>query len=278
MNIERVLAHYETDADLTETVLAAIRKKKGSLHGVTVEDLVPMEGFHIRGRKATVELAGLLDIAPSHRVLDLGSGPGGTARYLAANWGCRVTGIDLSHSYARLSAALSKITGLAEKTSFVCGTALRLPFQAARFDMAWSDHVQMNIPEKARSIREIRRVLKPCGEIAFHEVFAGPRGEPFLPAPWSAEAATSWIIPEADFEEMLTENGFRIRQWEDVTEISDRWFQKMQARKNTDAPGPIGIHLVMGPDAEEKIANMGRSLASGRARVIMGVAQKKPDP
>ena len=274
MDIQRLLAHYHVDSDLSGTVLAAIKQAKGSLSGLTADDLIAIDGFHIRGRKSTVELAKQLDITPRDRVLDLGSGSGGTARYLATRFDCRVLGIDLTASYVKLATVLSGLLGISGLTEFVCGNAMALPFQEERFDIVWSDHVQMNIADKEHFAKEIQRVLKPGGKVAVHEVFTGPGGEPFLPVPWSSDAATSFMVHETDMKQIFADTGFSVLKWEDVTAISDQWFQKMRAKRAAEAPPPIGIHLLMGPRAEEKIANMGRSLSDGRARVIMGLLEK----
>lgn len=276
MNMEQIAAHYDIDADLTSSVLAAIEKEKGSLTGICADDLIPVDGFHTRGRKSTVELARLLEVNPGagDRVLDLGSGSGGTARYLASRFGCRVVGIDLIPAYVRLAHELSGLIGIADKTAFICGNVLDLPFADAGFDIVWTDHVQMNLPDKKQFAAEIARVLKPGGKIAVHEVFTGDQGDPFLPAPWSGEAATSFMVRAEEMQAVFRKMNLLIRQWQDVTEISNQWFQKMQARRNAGPIPPLGIHLLMGPNTAEKMANMGRSLAQGHARVILGLVEK----
>ena len=85
-----------------------------------------MSGFHIRGRPATIELAQRADLQPTHRVLDLGSGLGGTARYLAHTVGCHVTGIDLTAEYGAVVRMLSAKVGLIDRTAFQQGSALAL--------------------------------------------------------------------------------------------------------------------------------------------------------
>ena len=274
MTNDRITQHYDVDKNLTANVLSAIKAEKGSLDNLAVDDLIAIDGFHIRGRKSTIELAERLNLNSNDNVLDIGSGSGGTARYLAARHGCRVTGIDLTPSYAELAAELSKHLGLDDRTVFACGNGAELPFKTESFDIAWTDHVQMNILDKNHYISELRRVLKPAGKIALHEVFTGKNGPPFLPAPWSSDPSTSFIVHADDMKDRLSGMGFVVVEWTDVTEISSQWFQKMQSRKKAKPPTPLGIHLLMGPNAAEKMTNMGRSLAEGRATVILGVLQK----
>jgi ubiquinone/menaquinone biosynthesis C-methylase UbiE len=277
MDLERITRHYQTDEQLTETVLEAIREEKSSLENLSLDDLIAIDGFHTRGKKATVELSGLLSPRPgsADSVLDLGSGSGGTARYLATRFGCRVTGLDLTPSYVKLSRALSGLLGISEKTAFVCGNALALPFASEVFDLVWSDHVQMNISDKALFAREIHRVLKPGGSMAVHEVFSGASEAPAFPLPWASEADSSFTVKESRMRRILEKQGLFVSNWEDVTEISAAWFEKMQKKNRPTGRQALGLHLLMGPFAKEKIANMGRNLSEGRVRVIMGVVQKQ---
>ena len=84
---------------------------------------------------------------------------------------------------------LSEHLGLGSKTEFSQGSALELPCQDESFDLAWTEHVQMNIEDKARFYGEIARVLRPGGKLAFHDIFRGPGEPPFYPAPWAGDAA-----------------------------------------------------------------------------------------
>jgi len=273
MDMDRIIAHYNVD-DLTGRVLSALEQEKGSLREITIDDLVPIEGFHIRGRKSTVELAELLQIDPGDRVLDVGAGPGGTARYLSATFGCRSVGIDLTPNYVKLADTLSQLVGLGDRTAFACANALELPFADESFDIVWTEHVQMNIADKERFVSELTRILKPSGKIAFHDVFRGRQGDPYLPVPWSGDASTSFIVHADELKQVFTEKNLEVLHWKDLTEISNQWFQKQRERMKKSTPSPFGIHLLMGPNAKEKIANIGRSLADGRAQVIFGVLQK----
>jgi len=75
-------------------------------------DLGALEDFHTMGRIATGQLAELARITSRDRVLDAGAGIGGTARFLAAQYGCQVTAIDLTAEYCETASWLNKLTGL----------------------------------------------------------------------------------------------------------------------------------------------------------------------
>lgn len=159
---ESVQAHY-TRSGLGDLILAALEKAGKDLNRLTPEDLAPIDEFHIRGRAATLELARAASVDATKRVLDVGSGVGGTSRCLAREFGCRVTGIDLTDEYCRATAMLSDRIGLAELVDYRQGDATNLPFPDASFDVVWTEHVAMNIPDKPTLYREMYRVLKPGG-------------------------------------------------------------------------------------------------------------------
>lgn len=159
---ESVQAHY-TRSGLGDLILAALERAGKNLNRLTPEDLAPIDEFHIRGRTATLELARAAKVDATKRVLDVGSGVGGTSRCLAREFGCRVTGIDLTEEYCSAAAMLSDRTGLGELVDYRHGDATSLPFPDASFDIVWTEHAAMNIPDKPRLYQEMYRVLKPGG-------------------------------------------------------------------------------------------------------------------
>ena len=180
---DTIEAHY-TRSDLGSAILAALEKSGKDLDRLTPEDLAPVDEFHIRGRAATLELARAARLDSSRRVLDVGSGIGGTSRCLAREFGCRVTGIDLTEEYCRTAAMLSARIGLADLVDYRQGDATNLPFADASFDVVWTEHAAMNIPDKLRLYREMHRVLEP--RHARHpRHLAGPSGAVLFPVPWA---------------------------------------------------------------------------------------------
>src|SRR5580700_10209037 len=91
----KVREHYRATG-LTGRIKSALATITPEDQPLTVAQLAPLDQFHTRGILATAELAGAAGLEPSSRVLDLGCGIGGPARYLAATFGCKVTGVDLS--------------------------------------------------------------------------------------------------------------------------------------------------------------------------------------
>jgi ubiquinone/menaquinone biosynthesis C-methylase UbiE len=124
------------------------------------KNLATLDQFHTRGLAATADLAKLAKITEETSVLDIGSGLGGPARFLAESYGCRVVGVDLSEPFVEAARYLSQRTGQSDRTSFETGSALALPFSDGDFDVALLQHVAMNIADRATLYAEIRRVAE----------------------------------------------------------------------------------------------------------------------
>lgn len=109
--MEDSVAQHYTHGSLEEAILSALAASgKDSAHQ-TLEDLAPVDEFHVGGRQATMDLAAQLPFKPEDLVLDIGSGLGGASRYFAQIRRCRVIGIDLTEEYVRTPRRLRKVRG-----------------------------------------------------------------------------------------------------------------------------------------------------------------------
>ena len=131
------------------------------------------------------------------RVLDAGAGIGGTARFLAATYGCQVTAVDLTEEYCETAGWLNQLTGLDEAITVRQADVTDLPFADAAFDVVTSQHVQMNVADKARLYAEARRVLADGGRLAIWDITAGEPGPLDYPLPWADQPGRSHLVPAA---------------------------------------------------------------------------------
>ena len=263
--------HYRATG-LTERLKTALTALGPENQRLTPEQLGTLDQFHTRGLAATTELAKLAGITADMSVLDVGSGVGGPARFLAATYGCRVTGVDLSQPFVDAARYLTERTEQSGQVSFQTASALELPFDDDRFDVVLLQHVAMNISDRARLYREIRRVLKSGGRFTTFDVVS-MSGEPHYPVPWARTPATSFLLTAAATREAIEPAGFRTLAWRDDTEVAKAWIAQLRASRPLPSPN---LGVVMGPEFAQLAANLGRNLMDGRLGILTAVFEAAP--
>jgi len=258
--------HYDATG-LTDRLKIALAALGPEDQPLTPKQLAALDQFHTRGLAATADLAKLAGITADMSVLDVGSGVGGPARFLAETRGCRVTGIDLSEPFVDAARYLAERTGQSERVSFHTASALDLPFEGSSFDVVLLQHVAMNIAERARLYQEIRRVLKPGGRFATFDVVANGH-EPYYPVPWARTPATSFLLTADATREAIEQANFRTLTWQDDTEAAKAWFAELRASGPQPSPN---LGVVMGPGFAELAANLGRNLMEDRLGILTAV-------
>lgn len=261
--LDGVRDHYRA-TDLTDRLKTALAGLGPEDQRLKPEQLAALDQFHTRGLAATAELANLAGITAEMSVLDVGSGIGGPARFLAETYCCQVMGIDLSEPFVEAARYLTERTGQSEQVSFQTASALALPFGDGRFDVALLQHVAMNISDRARLYREIRRTLKSGGRFATFDVVLNS-GDPHYPAPWARTPATSFLLTAAATRDAIETAGFRTLAWQDDTEAAKAWITQLRA---SELPPSPNLGVVMGSDFAQLAANLGRSLLEGRLGVL----------
>jgi len=268
-----VRAHYERDR-LYEEIIAALTVAGTDVARLTVRDLAPVDHFHGRGVEATAEMAALLPVSADDHLLDIGSGLGGPARYMADRFGCRVTGIDLTDAFCDVARRLTDCVGLSARVDFRQGSALDLPFEAQSFDAAYTQNVSMNIADKGRFHAEAFRVIRPGGHFALSELTLGDGGAPVFPTPWSDDGSTSHLVTEAETLASLSGAGFAVVEVLDKTEAALASFARMRERIARDGPPRLGVHIIMGDRGRDKGRNSARNIEEGRTRPIEILCRK----
>ena len=231
------------------------------------EQLAGLDQFHTRGLAATRELAALAGIGVETVVLDVGSGIGGPARFLAATFGCKVTGVDLSQPFVDGARYLTQRTGQIDRVTFEVGSALELPLPDSSFDVALLQHVAMNIQDRAGLYHEIHRVLHKGGTFATYDIVLRS-GDPHYPVPWATSPATSFLLPAEATSDAIKAAGFVPVVIQDNTEAAKVWAEEVRA---SDAPPMPHLGVVMGSGFPELTGNLARNLLEDRIGVLTAV-------
>jgi sarcosine/dimethylglycine N-methyltransferase len=229
-----VVRHYGAE-NITARVLAALRAVYGPDAPITPDMVAPIDHFHGMGLAATRELGSALQPKASDHLLDIGCRIGGPARWFAARFGCRVTGVDLTESYCEAARQLTNLAGLTDRVTILHGSALSLPMPDASFEAAYSQAVLMNISDKRGFALEAFRVLRPGGMLAMSALV---RSEPYYPLPWAMTQASSFLATPDQIRTELKAGGFEILSLCDTTVATIEAFTPILKRLETEGCRP----------------------------------------
>lgn len=272
-SLERTVASHYGDGDLWTRISAGLEAAGVPLDPLHPDDLASVDEFHIGGREATARAVSRMALRPDQHVLDVGCGIGGTARHLAMQVGCTVTGIDLTPEYIDVARNLTELTGLAGQISYEVGSALEMPFEAESFDAAITIHMAMNIFEREALYQEIARVLRPAATFCIYDVMRTSGEDLAFPVPWAAAADGSHLRTPDEMRALLRQAGFEVQEVEDLTEEAREFFRQAVA-PSSDSPPPLGTHVAIGSSAPAKFKNMLDNVTSGRIAPVLMIASK----
>ncbi len=279
MSDQRVEDHYArsgSGAAIAARILTALRAHAGADVAITPETLAPLDHLHGRGAQATEELVTLLEPCAGEAILDIGSGLGGPARWIATRFGCSMTGVDLTEEHCDAARALNAACGLSDRVRIIQGSALALPVPDAGFDRAYSHNVVMNIADKATMYREAFRVLKPAGRLVLSHVNAGPNGPvEYFPVGWASVPENSFLATREETRRDLLAAGFEIVTFRDLPPITGPAAAEARRKLETEGVPPLGPHIVRA-DGLQVLLNSMRAREDGRVCEVQVVA-RKPD-
>jgi sarcosine/dimethylglycine N-methyltransferase len=213
-------------------------------------------------------LAELADLEQGADIIDVGAGLGGPARFLAARYAARVTAVEPTRRFRDACAELTRRAGLQDMVRAVDGTATDLPVADASMDVAWLQAVAISVADKHAMARELRRVLRAGGRLAFFDSFARGEGGLHFPLPWADGPEASFVVTAGELRSVFDEAGFEPIVWNEqeqaLAEIGRRSFTP------TVDPSRVGLARLM-PDFEQRMGNLGRNVAEGRLGLLQAV-------
>ncbi len=268
------LSDHWSGGDIETRIFEALEQSGLSLDQLNIDDLAPVDHVHAMGMRATKDMAQGLDLQTGSRLLDVGSGLGGPARYMAHRFQCQVSGIDLTSEWVALAQKLSTLTGFQDRVDFTVGDATALPYPDGYFDGVVCQHVTMNIANRSLAFAEMYRVLKPGGFLALSEQALGINGQPHFPVPWSDDGSGSYLLTAAETRGYLASCGFRIAWLKTTAEEDVVGYTRMATLLATDQMPPLGTHLVLGDHVLQKIQNAAQNIRDGHIEPFLLLAHK----
>lgn len=272
-DLEAAVARHYGRAGLADAIRAGLEQVGADLAAITPEDLAPVDEFHTAGRLTTLKALAMTPIRPGMHVLDAGCGLGGTARTLAREHGCRVTGIDLTPEYIEVARLLTGWMRLQDACSFHLGSVLETPFEDGAFDAGLSFHAAMNIEDRGAFYRELARVLRPGAPLCLFDVMKGPAPGMRYPVPWAETESTSFLTSEDETRRLLEQASFAVVAAQDLRDFAIEYFRQVFARTAAaGGPPPLGLHLLTGANAPEKFRNYVEALEADQLAPVILIA------
>jgi ubiquinone/menaquinone biosynthesis C-methylase UbiE len=274
MNTEEQVAQHYTHGSLERTILAALTASGKDIDNLFASDLSALDEFHLGWRAATIAFGKDLGLEPHMHLLDIGCGIGGPARYLAETYECRVTGVDLTAELVEVAEALTDRCGLDDRISYHQASALALPFEDHSFDAASMIHVGMNIEDKAKLFAEAHRVLKPGMRFGVYDIMLARDMPLTYPMPWADTVETSFVETPETYRELLRAQGFEIEQTHSRRDLALTLNREMREKAAIDGPPALGLHVIMGSAATQRLANVFEALQHGVIAPIEFIARR----
>ncbi len=275
MSYDRSVSAHYTHGKLLDVIRTSISKLGKTIDSITIEDLAPVDEYHVGGRLATENLLDQLNFSEPDHILDVGCGLGGASRYIANKYNNRVTGIDLTREYIEVGKDLSAWVGLGKQVSLYQGSALAMPFEDAAFDGAIMLHVGMNIDDKARLFAEVYRVLRRGASFGVYDIMQINNGELAYPVPWAAENSTSKLATPDHYKQALVHAGFKVSTPNNRREFALNFFKQLSLKTEAGGrPPPLGLHILMQQSTAAKIKNMADNITADLIAPVEIIAQK----
>jgi len=272
-NDKAVSGHY-THGDLLTTIQAAIAKLGKTVDSVTIEDLAPVDEFHIGGRQATEHFLSQLNFSEQDHILDVGCGLGGASRFVANKYNNQVSGIDLTQEYIETGKALCTWVGLDKQVTLHQGNALAMPFQDEIFDGGFIMHTGMNIENKTRLFTEVYRVLRPGASFGVYDIMRIGNGELTYPVPWATVPSTSNLATPDQYKQALSDAGFAVSTENNRRDFALGIYEQYARTETEGGPPLLGTHILMGENSAVKSKNLLENITAGHIAPVEIIAQK----
>ena len=268
-----VIEHYQGN-NLYDSIVDGLRKSGLNMDNLSPENLSAADEFHIGGTEATDFVCDKVGNFAGQKLLDVGCGIGGPARFISNRMGCEVVGVDLTPDFVRTGNLLTDLVCMANAVTLMEGNAAKLSFRPSSFDAAYMMHVGMNISDKRGTFKEVNRVLKDRGLFVIYDVMCLKEQQLTYPLPWASNKEGSAVDAPETYQSILEAEGFAVTEIDVKRDFAVGFFESMM-KKMEGGPPPLGLHLVMGSNTAVKVQNVHRQIVDGLLAPVLMVAKKR---
>ena len=220
--VNAVERFYDFHPISARQILDAVAARGIAREAITEEVLQQHDQDHYGGTAATDRLIAEAAVRPDDVVVDVCSGMGGPACYLAWKTGCDVTGLDLTASRVEGATELTRLAGMSDRVRFAHGNALAMPFADASFTLAIAQEAFAHVPDKPRLVAECARVLRPAGRLVLSDILhRGMLSAQDMQRLFDG-MAFSEIATVERYTELLRARGLEVVR---VTDLTEEWTQ-----------------------------------------------------
>jgi arsenite methyltransferase len=246
------------DADTTDP--ATVKACCATAYGIDLVRLFLGDSYHPGGLALTRRLADVIDLRPGERVLDVASGTGTTALFLATEREVEVVGVDLGDAQIARARARADDGGIDHPVRFQLGDAERLPLDDASFDAAVCECAFCTFPDKYTAASELTRVVRPGGRVGLTDVWLDPaRLDPELQGLAGRVACLADARPIAEVSAIIEHAGLtvtRIERHDDaLLETIERVRTRLRALRLLDLPILRPFNLARGIELAARAAD-----------------------
>jgi cyclopropane fatty-acyl-phospholipid synthase-like methyltransferase len=221
------------------------QQKDGADTPLAIADLLPLDQYHYLGVAPVEEAARHLKIGAGDRILDIGAGVGGTARYLADKFGCRVTGIELLEHLCTAAGELTRRTGLSDRVAIFQGDILEveaLPIAGQQFDGWVALMVFLHIPQRQQLLRHCHALLKAGGRFYIEDYYLRRQPTETERHALAATVACPYLPSREEYESHLESAGFSALEFVDVTPQWTDWVQQRATQFHAERDRHLAVH------------------------------------
>jgi sarcosine/dimethylglycine N-methyltransferase len=185
------------------------------------------EAIFDASRRTVASMAGQIDLAEGRRVLDIGAGYGGSARYLARNYKVKVGALNLSEVENERNREMNREQGLEDLIEVTDGDFEHLPYEANAFDVVWSQDAILHSGNRRRVFEEVGRVLKPGGTFIFTDPMQREDADRQALQPVYDRIHLNSLGSVESYDQFASELGFVKLGFEDHSQQLPRHYQRV---------------------------------------------------